>query len=84
LNLACTDLTDLQDKFYPCLAEVKVTEDHLPFPLRIKVEISKRETKDYVWELKLRPQGGVWGPIRLQQRNTCGVKGPLRRNFCLC
>ena len=45
--------TDLQDKFYTYLAEVKVTEDYLPFPFRIKVEISKRETKGYAWELKL-------------------------------
>ena len=49
-NLVCTDL---QDKFYTYLAEVKVTEDYLPFPFRIKVEISKRETKGYAWELKL-------------------------------
>ena len=45
--------TDLQDKFYTYLAEVKVTEDYLPFPFRVKVEISKRETKGYAWELKL-------------------------------
>ena len=49
-NLVCTDL---QDKFYTYLAEVKVTQDYLPFPFRIKVEISKRETKGYAWELKL-------------------------------
>src|SRR4030042_3319359 len=49
-NLVCTDL---QDKFYTYLAEVKVTQDYLPFPFRIKVEISKGETKGYAWELKL-------------------------------
>jgi len=49
-NLVCTDL---QDKFYTYLAEVKVTEDYLPFPFRVKVEISKRETKGYAWEIKL-------------------------------
>jgi predicted nucleotidyltransferase component of viral defense system len=35
------------------LAEIKVTQNYLPFPFRIKIEISKREAKDYQWELKL-------------------------------
>jgi predicted nucleotidyltransferase component of viral defense system len=35
------------------LAEIKVTQNYLPFPFRIKIEISKREIKDYQWELKL-------------------------------
>jgi len=46
-------LTDLEEKYYTFLAEIKVTQDYLPFPFRIKIEISKREMKDYQWELKL-------------------------------
>src|SRR4030042_6714304 len=45
--------TDLEEKYYTYLAEIKVTQNYLPFPFRIKIEISKRETKDYRWELKL-------------------------------
>jgi predicted nucleotidyltransferase component of viral defense system len=46
-------LTDLKEKYYTYLAEIKVTQNYLPFPFRIKIEISKREIKDYQWELKL-------------------------------
>ena len=46
-------LTDLEEKFYTYLAEIKVTQDYLRFPFRIKVEVSKREIKSYQWELKL-------------------------------
>lgn len=46
-------ITDLAEKYYTYLAEIKVTQDYLPFPFRIKIEISKREVKDYQWELKL-------------------------------
>ena len=46
-------ITDLVEKYYTYLAEIKVTQDYLPFPFRIKIEISKREVKDYQWELKL-------------------------------
>lgn len=45
--------TDLEKKYYTYLAEIKVSENYLPFPFRIKIEISKRETKGYQWELKL-------------------------------
>jgi len=45
--------TDLEEKYYTYLAEIKVTQNYLPFPFRIKIEISKRETKDYRWKLKL-------------------------------
>lgn len=45
--------TDLEEKFYTYLAEIKVTQNYIPFPFRIKIEISKREAKDYQWELKL-------------------------------
>jgi hypothetical protein len=46
-------LTDLEEKFYTYLAEIKVTPNYLPHPFRIKVEISKRKLKNYRWELKL-------------------------------
>jgi len=46
-------VTDLQEKYYTYLAEIRVTQGYLPLPFRIKIEISKRETKDYQWELKL-------------------------------
>jgi predicted nucleotidyltransferase component of viral defense system len=46
-------MTDLEEKYYTYLAEIKVTQNYLPFPFRIKIEISKRETRDYQWELKL-------------------------------
>ena len=45
--------TDIEEKYYTYLAEIKVTQSYLRFPFRIKVEISKREAKDYAWELKL-------------------------------
>jgi predicted nucleotidyltransferase component of viral defense system len=46
-------LTDLEEKYYTYLAEIKVTQNYLLFPFRIKIEISKRKIKDYQWELKL-------------------------------
>ena len=46
-------LTDLEEKYYTYLAEIKVTQNYLPYPFRIKIEISKREIKDYQWEVKL-------------------------------
>jgi len=45
--------TDLEEKYYTYLAEIKVTQNYLPLPFRIKIEISKREIKNYQWELKL-------------------------------
>lgn len=45
--------TDLEEKYYTYLAEIKVTQSYLRLPFRIKVEISKREIKEYQWELKL-------------------------------
>jgi len=38
-------LTDLEEKFYTYLAEIKVTPNYLLHPFRIKVEISKRKIK---------------------------------------
>jgi len=45
--------TDFEEKYYTYLAEIKVTHNYLPLPFRIKIEISKREIKNYQWELKL-------------------------------
>jgi predicted nucleotidyltransferase component of viral defense system len=45
--------TDLEEKYYTYLAEIKVIQNYLPFPFRIKIEISKREAKKYQWDLKL-------------------------------
>ena len=45
--------TDLEEKYYTYLAEIKVTQNYLRLPFRIKIEISKREIKNYQWELKL-------------------------------
>ncbi len=45
--------TDLEEKYYTYLAEIKVTQNYLSLPFRIKIEISKREAKNYQWELKL-------------------------------
>jgi len=46
-------VTDLESKRSTYLVEIKVASNYLPFPFRIKVEISKRETEHYEWELKL-------------------------------
>lgn len=46
-------LTDLEEKRYTYLAEIKVTQGYLPFPFRIKIEISRRGIKDYQWKLQL-------------------------------
>jgi len=45
--------TDLEEKRYTYLAEIKVTQEYLPLPFRVKVEISRREIKDYQWKLQL-------------------------------
>jgi predicted nucleotidyltransferase component of viral defense system len=45
--------TDLEEKYYTYLAEIKVSHNYLSMPFRIKIEISKREIKNYQWELKL-------------------------------
>jgi predicted nucleotidyltransferase component of viral defense system len=46
-------LTDLEEKHYTYLAEIKITQGYLPFPFRVKIEISRREMKDYQWKLQL-------------------------------
>lgn len=46
-------LTDIAEKFYKYLAEIKIKENYLPVPFRIKIEISKRKERNYLTELKL-------------------------------
>jgi len=46
-------LTDQEEKRYTYLAEIKVKQEYLPLPFRVKVEISRREIKDYQWKLQL-------------------------------
>jgi predicted nucleotidyltransferase component of viral defense system len=46
-------LTDLEEKYYTYLGEIKVAESYLPFPFRIKIKISKRKIRNYKWKLKL-------------------------------
>lgn len=46
-------LTNIAEKFYTYLAEVKVSENYLPLPFRIKIEISKRQERNYLTELRL-------------------------------
>jgi predicted nucleotidyltransferase component of viral defense system len=46
-------VTDLEEKYYTYLAEIKVTENYLPYPFHIKIEISKRKIRSYKWNLKL-------------------------------
>ena len=46
-------MTDLQEKSFTYLAEIRVIENYLSLPFRIKLEISRREVKNYQWELKL-------------------------------
>jgi predicted nucleotidyltransferase component of viral defense system len=46
-------LTDLEEKRNTYLAEIKVTQGYLPLPFRVKVEISRREIKDYQWKLQI-------------------------------
>jgi predicted nucleotidyltransferase component of viral defense system len=46
-------LTDLEEKYYTYLGEIKITQDYLPSPFRIKIEISKRHEKSYKSDLSL-------------------------------
>ncbi|MBM4332496.1 MAG: nucleotidyl transferase AbiEii/AbiGii toxin family protein [Deltaproteobacteria bacterium] len=46
-------ISDLEEKHYTYLAGIKVTQNYLPFPFRIKIEISKRPLKNYKWRLHL-------------------------------
>ncbi|MBM4136689.1 MAG: nucleotidyl transferase AbiEii/AbiGii toxin family protein [Nitrospira sp.] len=44
-------ITDLEEKYYTYLGELKITQDYLPMPFRIKIEISKRRERAYKSEL---------------------------------
>jgi predicted nucleotidyltransferase component of viral defense system len=44
-------ITDLEEKYYTYLGEIKITQDYLPSPFRIKIEISKRRERGYKSEL---------------------------------
>jgi predicted nucleotidyltransferase component of viral defense system len=46
-------ITDLEEKHYTYLGEIKVAEGYLPSPFRIKIEISKRRERGYKSELSL-------------------------------
>ena len=46
-------ITDLEEKYYTYLGEIKVTQDYLPTPFRIKVEISKRRERGYKSDLAM-------------------------------
>lgn len=46
-------ITDLAKKRYTYLAEIKISQDYLALPFRIKIEISKRLEKNYSFELKI-------------------------------
>ncbi|MEK6690090.1 MAG: nucleotidyl transferase AbiEii/AbiGii toxin family protein [Nitrospirota bacterium] len=46
-------ITDLEEKYYTYLGEIKVTQDYLSLPFRIKIEISKRRERGYKSDLSL-------------------------------
>ncbi|MCX5886536.1 MAG: nucleotidyl transferase AbiEii/AbiGii toxin family protein [Proteobacteria bacterium] len=46
-------LTDLEEKYYTYIGEIKVIQDYLPMPFRIKIEISRRREKGYTSDLAL-------------------------------
>jgi len=46
-------ITDMEEKYYIYLGEIKVREGYLTFPFRIKIEISRRQEKGYESELSL-------------------------------
>lgn len=46
-------ITDLEEKYYTYLGEIKITQDYLPSPFRIKVEISKRRERGYKSDLAM-------------------------------
>ena len=46
-------ITDLEEKYYTYLGEIKITQDYLPSSFRIKIEISKRSARGYKSEIAL-------------------------------
>lgn len=47
------EITDLAKKRYTYLAEIKISQNYLTLPFRIKIEISKRLQENYNFELKM-------------------------------
>jgi len=47
------EITDLIEKYYTYLAEIKISKDYLNFPFRIKIEIRREIDEDYKWELQM-------------------------------
>lgn len=47
------EISDLAQKRFTYLAEIKISRDYLSFPFRIKIEISRRLQKNYGFELKM-------------------------------
>jgi predicted nucleotidyltransferase component of viral defense system len=59
-------VTDLEEKRFTYLAEIKVTQDYLAYPFRIKLEISRRELGTYADEL--RPLESPAGTVQVMAR----------------
>jgi len=55
-------ITDLEEKYYTYLGEIKITQDYLPSPFRIKIEISKRRERGYKSEISL-----ISSPVSIMQ-----------------
>jgi predicted nucleotidyltransferase component of viral defense system len=73
-------LTDLEEKRYPYLAEIKATQEYLPFPFRIKIEISRREIKDYSRKLQL-----LGSPVStIQVLGQVGILEQIYRDKVAC
>ena len=50
---AVADITDLAAKRWTYLCEIRITEEYLPQPFRIKLEVSRRPAPGYRSELRL-------------------------------
>jgi predicted nucleotidyltransferase component of viral defense system len=50
---AAADITDLVAKRWTYLCEIRITEEYLPQPFRIKLEVSRRPAPGYRSELRL-------------------------------
>lgn len=46
-------ITDLEEKYYTYLSEIKVSQEYLPSPFRIKIEVSKRAVRGYKSDLAM-------------------------------
>lgn len=55
-------ITDLEEKNYTYLGEIKITQDYLPSPFRIKIEISKRRERGYKSEISI-----ISSPVSIMQ-----------------